>query len=69
MSPRKKIRKVATLRMAEVAEILEMSERTLRRRLASGSLPEPRRDPNNNYRLWTPGEVQMLVQILQKEKV
>jgi len=67
MSPRKAVRKPSTLRTAEVAEILGISERTLRRRLAAGSLPEPRRDHANNYRIWTPDEVQMLHQIVQRE--
>jgi len=69
MSPRKQERKIATLRMAEVAELVGLSERTLRRRLATGSLPEPKRDPTNNYRLWTPEEVAVLRQIIQKEKL
>jgi DNA-binding transcriptional MerR regulator len=55
--------------MAEVAELVGLSERTLRRRLATGSLPEPKRDPTNNYRLWTPEEVAVLRQIIQKEKL
>lgn len=57
MSPRKILRKTEKLRASEVAEILGMSERTLRRKLASGVLPEPRRDSTNNYRLWTADEV------------
>jgi DNA-binding transcriptional MerR regulator len=52
----------------EVAEILDMSERTLRRKLASGIVPEPRRDSVNNYRIWTPDEVQMLRQNIEREK-
>lgn len=67
MSPRKTFRKPSTLRTAEVAEILGISERTLRRRLATGSLPEPPRDSTNNYRIWTPDDIQALNQILQRE--
>lgn len=68
MSPRKFVRKPLTLRTAEVADILGWSERTLRRKLAAGLLPEPQRDRHNNYRIWTPEEVQRLHQAIEREK-
>jgi excisionase family DNA binding protein len=51
------------LKTREVAEILGISQRTLLRKLASGDIPEPARNPNNNYRLWRPDDVQRLYQM------
>lgn len=56
------------LRSAEVASVLGISHRTLLRKLASGKLPEPARDPANNYRQWRPEEVDSLHQQLLREK-
>ncbi len=47
-------------RTAEVASILGISTRTLFRKLKSGEFPEPRRDPTNNYRVWTINEIEGL---------
>jgi predicted DNA-binding transcriptional regulator AlpA len=47
-------------RTAEVASILGISTRTLFRKLKSGEFPEPRRDPTNNYRVWTISEIEHL---------
>lgn len=63
-------RKTSTwLRTAEVASVLGISHRTLLRKLASGKLLEPVRDPNNNYRLWRSEEVESIHQQLLREKV
>lgn len=56
------------LQTAEVASVLGISHRTLLRKLASGKLPEPARDPKNNYRLWRPEEVESIHQQLLREK-
>lgn len=56
------------LRTTEVASVLGISSRTLLRRLAAGKFAEPTRDPNNNYRLWRPEEVEALHQQLLREK-
>jgi predicted DNA-binding transcriptional regulator AlpA len=56
------------LRTADVASVLGISQRTLMRKLASGQLPEPARDPNNNYRLWRPEEVEAIHQQIQRGK-
>ena len=60
MSPRKIIRRPEFLKTSDVAEILGISQRTLLRKLAAGIFPEPMRDPNNNYRLWRPEDVNKL---------
>ena len=63
------LRKTSTwLQSAEVASVLGISHRTLMRHLAAGKLPEPARDPINNYRLWRPEEVEALHQQILREK-
>jgi hypothetical protein len=48
--------------------VLGISQRTLLRRLAAGIWPEPMRDPENNYRIWRPIEVQQLREALERER-
>jgi hypothetical protein len=38
------------------------------RKLAAGKIPEPARDPINNYRQWRPEEVEAIHQQLVREK-
>jgi predicted DNA-binding transcriptional regulator AlpA len=68
MAPRKRVRKSDNLRTSEVASVLGISQRTLLRRLAAGVWPEPMRDPENNYRMWRPAEVQQLREELERER-
>jgi len=68
MSPRKRVRKSDNLRTSEVASVVGISQRTLLRRLAAGVWPEPMRDPENNYRMWRPAEVQQLREELERER-
>jgi hypothetical protein len=68
MSPRKRVRKSDKLLTSEVASVLGISQRTLLRRLAAGIWEEPMRDPENNYRMWRPGEVQKLREELERER-
>jgi len=68
MSPRKRVRKSDNLTSSEVASVLGISQRTLLRRLAAGTWPEPMRDPENNYRMWRPAEVQQLREELERER-
>jgi hypothetical protein len=68
MSPRKRVRKSDNLLTSEVASVLGISQRTLLRRLAAGIWPEPMRDPENNYRMWRPIEVQQLREALERER-
>lgn len=56
------------LRTVEVAKILGISERTLRRKLAAGHFPDAQRDSANKYRLWTPETVDRLRQTIEREK-
>ena len=52
-------------RTAEVASILGISTRTLFRKLKSGEFPEPKRDPVNNYRVWTIIEIELLGMLMK----
>ena len=52
-------------RTAEVASVLRISTRTLFRKLKSGEFPEPKRDPVNNYRVWTISEIEQLDNLMK----
>ena len=53
-------------RSAQVASILGVSPRTLYRMLADGRIPEPMRNPENRYRIWTEVDLQNIREALQK---
>jgi excisionase family DNA binding protein len=53
-------------RSAQVATILGISPRTLYRMLADGRIPEPMRNPENRYRLWTEVDLHQIREALQK---
>jgi excisionase family DNA binding protein len=53
-------------RSAQVASILGVSPRTLYRMLAAGRIPEPMRNPENHYRIWTEVDLQNVREALQK---
>jgi len=49
---------------SQVAKILGISSRTLYRMLADGRIPEPMRNPDNQYRLWTEVDIQTIREAL-----
>ena len=49
---------------SQVAKILGISSRTLYRMLADGRIPEPMRNPENRYRLWTEVDIQTIREAL-----
>jgi excisionase family DNA binding protein len=53
-------------RSAQVAKIVGVSPRTLYRMLASGRIPEPMRNPDNRYRLWSEVDLHAIREALQK---
>ena len=55
------------LKTREVAKILGVSLNTVYRRLKAEKINEPYRDPRNNYRLWTPEDVDRIRQQLAME--
>lgn len=56
------------LSSSEVASVLGISFRTLQRKLAAGVIPEPQRNPENNYRQWRPEDVEAIRLQILKEK-
>jgi excisionase family DNA binding protein len=50
----------------QVASILGISPRTLYRMLADGRIPEPMRNPENHYRLWTEVDLHNIREELKK---
>jgi DNA-binding transcriptional MerR regulator len=66
MSPSRKRSRSHWLKTAEVAEAVGISTRTLLRKLEAGLLPEPQRDPKNNYRLWSAQDVAVITQLLRE---
>jgi excisionase family DNA binding protein len=53
-------------RSSDVAKILGISSRTLYRMLADGRIPEPMRNPENRYRVWTEFDVQQIRESLSR---
>ena len=56
-----------TITTEQVAKILGVSKRTLKTWLLIGKVPEPARNPKNNYRVWTLADVEAVRRILETE--
>jgi predicted DNA-binding transcriptional regulator AlpA len=54
------------LTTAQVARLLGVTKKTLYRMLQDGRVPEPVRNPNNNYRLWVPQQIEAIRMELSK---
>lgn len=54
------------LTTAQVARLLGVAKKTLYRMLQAGRIPEPMRNPDNNYRVWVPQQVEVIRQELEK---
>lgn len=52
----------------DVAGILGISKKTLKNWLRGGKIPEPQRDPNNNYRIWTLQDVDDIRRIMEEKR-
>jgi excisionase family DNA binding protein len=63
---RRKRDRIGVYRSSQVAKILGMSPRTLYRMLADGRIPEPMRNPENQYRVWTEVDLQSIREALQR---
>jgi hypothetical protein len=59
--PRKRT-KVVRLTTKQVARLLGIHHLTLYQMLRDGRIPEPPRNPANNYRVWTPQFVEQIKQ-------
>ena len=54
------------LTTTQVARVLGITKKTLYRMLQDGRVPEPPRNPDNNYRIWLPYEVERLREVLSR---
>ena len=54
------------LRSEDVAGILGVTKKTLKNWLRAGKIPEPQRDPNNNYRIWTLQDVDTIRKMMEE---
>ena len=55
-------RSAQNLTTAQVARLLGVATKTLYRMLHEGRIPEPSRNPANNYRIWIPQQVEVIRQ-------
>ena len=51
-------RSTLTLTTVQVARLLGVTPKTLYRMLSDGRVPEPPRNPDNNYRIWVPQQIE-----------
>jgi DNA-binding transcriptional MerR regulator len=56
-----------TLSSEQVATILGVTKKTLKNWLKSGKVPEPARNPDNNYRIWTLADVDAIRNIIREK--
>lgn len=66
--PRKPSDRSSLLRSEQVATILGVTKRTLKNWLRAGVIPEPPRNPSNNYRVWTLTDVEAARQLLRDRR-
>ncbi len=48
------------LTTVQVARVLGITKKTLYRMLQDGRIPEPQRNPENNYRVWIPQQIEAI---------
>jgi predicted DNA-binding transcriptional regulator AlpA len=53
-------RSAQNLTTAQVARLLGVTTKTLYRMLHDGRVPEPYRNPDNNYRVWVPQQIEAI---------
>ena len=59
-------RSAQNLTTSQVARLLGVAKKTLYRMLQQGRVPEPMRNPDNNYRIWIPQQVEAIREELEK---
>jgi DNA-binding transcriptional MerR regulator len=67
MLPAAKLPPSQELTSEQVATILGVTKKTLKNWLKSGKVPEPARNPVNNYRIWTLPDVDAIRNILREK--
>lgn len=48
------------LTTVQVARVLGVTKKTVYRMLQDGRIPEPQRNPSNNYRVWVPQQIEAI---------
>jgi excisionase family DNA binding protein len=56
------------LSTAEVAEALNLTKATIKNWLREKKIPEPKRHPGNDYRLWTTDDIDQLRLYLREKR-
>jgi DNA-binding transcriptional MerR regulator len=64
--PNRDTASIPYLRTAEVADILRVTKKTLKNWLRREFIPEPQRNPSNQYRLWTLEDIEAVRRLLQE---
>ncbi len=54
------------LTTVQVARVLGITKKTLYRMLQDGRVPEPPRNPDNNYRIWLPQQIELVRETLSR---
>jgi DNA-binding transcriptional MerR regulator len=67
MSSAVKLPPSQALTSEQVATILGVTKKTLKNWLKSGKVPEPARNPDNNYRIWTLADVDAIRNIIREK--
>ena len=62
------LREVPYLSTGQVAEVLGITKKTLKNWLKSSLIPEPHRNPVNQYRRWTLQDIESIRRILSDRK-
>ncbi len=62
------LREVPYLSTGQVAEVLGITKKTLKNWLKSNLIPEPYRNPANDYRRWTLQDIESIRRILSHRK-
>lgn len=57
-----------TLTSSEVAEILGVSKDTIYRWLRQGKVPEPMRNPTNDYRVFTQRDLDLMSSLVRRKR-
>jgi len=61
-------REISYLTTGQVAEVLGVTKKTLKNWLKSSLIPEPLRNPANQYRRWTLQDIESVRRILSHRK-
>lgn len=58
-----------TLNTAEVASLIGITKQTILNWIRAGRIPEPERNPVNDYRIWTEHDVAQIREMLRERNL